>query len=134
MATPEDVAQIGDFNSGVNLSGGKILMSQQSLDMPETGSVLEKMGCACMPHHMRGDSKLEIGSLSIAVKALAHGMATHPFAQHRDEESRLSAIGQVRANGVEVSFGGLPGLRCDGNKAVLVSFSRANVDQLLVQA
>ena len=92
MATPEDVAQIGDFNSGVNLSGGKILMSQQSLDMPETGSVLEEMGCAGVPHHMRGDSKLEIGSLSIAVEALAHGMATHPFAQHRDEESRLSAI------------------------------------------
>ena len=43
-------------------------------------------------------------------------------------------IGQMGTNGGDVSFGGLLGLRGDGDEAVLASLPRPDMEQFFVQA
>lgn len=93
MTTSHDVAQISDFDSGVDLSGGKVLVAEKQLDVPEAGSVLKEMGCAAMPENMRGDSEFNTGLLGVVMEAVADSVAAHPVSERRDEESGLPGSG-----------------------------------------
>ena len=106
--------QLLDRDVGIYLSGGKIRMTEQRLDEPDVGSVLEHMSGARVAEQMARSWSREAGVEDMALHEIAHSVLGEGLTVVRKEErlgSQLSGKARPYLEGIAAQP-----LRCAWNK------------------
>jgi hypothetical protein len=84
------LCQASTSNVGIDLGSGKGGVAEELLNGAQISPSIQQMSGKGMPQFVRRNIKGNRRSLDVFVQEHFHGTSTHPFAQARNEERRIT--------------------------------------------